>query len=346
MSTISNEFGKFAYFLHLDETGNYIKNTNAKELNSYDKKIIYFNSPSEPGEDCCVKHLKHSVSFDKFPWISYLKLNHDLSNAGCETKEQAWHHWIHYGIKEERSYSFINNSHLHQGRFGNIFFINLYLHFMSIKYDSRCKYKHEKAFNRLGIFFHKGATIYKKNCLITDDNFLTVFHNKTFEPANLILKDVWFQTKDFCCMLKAYFNDEKIKSKIIENNVYKNRFQTNNDLFIHLRLGDVSQKTKSKKKYYEELLNEMEYNNGFISSDSPEDPFFQELVEKYKLTIIDYDEIRTIMFACTCNNIILSGGTYSWLIGFLAFYTKYIYYPDLEDTWYGNIFSFSNWIKI
>jgi len=147
-------------------------------------------------------------------------------------------------------------------------------------------------------------------------------------------------------MLKAYFNDEKIKSKIIENNVYKNRFQTNNDLFIHLRLGDVSQKTKSKKKYYEELLNEMEYNNGFISSDSPEDPFFQELVEKYKLTIIDYDEIRTIMFACTCNNIILSGGTYSWLIGFLAFYTKYIYYPDLEDTWYGNIFSFSNWIKI
>lgn len=217
---------------------------------------------------------------------------------------------------------------------------------MSMKYDSRCKYKHEKAFNRLGIFFHKGAAIYKKNCLITDDNFLTVFHNKTFEPANLILKDVWFQTKDFCCMLKAYFNDEKIKSKIIENNVYKTRFQTNNDLFIHLRLGDVSQKTKSKRKYYEELLNEIEYNNGFISSDSPADPFFQELVEKYKLTIIDYDEIQTIMFACTCNNIILSGGTYSWLIGFLAFYTEYIYYPDLEDTWYGNIFSFSNWIKI
>lgn len=99
MSIISNEFGKFAYFLHLDENGNYIKNTNAKELNSYDKKIIYFNTPPESGEDCCVKHLKHSVSFDKFPWISYLKLNADLSNAGFNTKDQAWHHWVHYGIK-------------------------------------------------------------------------------------------------------------------------------------------------------------------------------------------------------------------------------------------------------
>ena len=62
--------------------------------------------------------------------------------------------------------------------------------------------------------------------------------------------------------------------------------------------------------------------------------------------MVDYDEAKTIMFGSTCDKLILSGGTFSWLIGFLAFFSKNIYYIEFEKKWYGEIFSFSKWIKI
>ena len=50
------------------------------------------------------------------------------------------------------------------------------------------------------------------------------------------------------------------------------------------------------------------------------------------------------MFGSTCNTIILSGGTFSWLIGFFAYYSKNINYPINNNKWYGDIFIFNNWI--
>ena len=51
------------------------------------------------------------------------------------------------------------------------------------------------------------------------------------------------------------------------------------------------------------------------------------------------------MFASTCNNIVLSGGTFSWMMGFFAFYAKNIYYPKYDKPWFGNIFETNNnWI--
>jgi hypothetical protein len=340
-----NNYGKIEYFLQLNENNKYIKNENASDLMKYTKKsIIYFTFSSE--KKGYFEELNYNLTYDQFPWNSYLFLNRDLIQCGINKKEDAWYHWKEFGIKEERTYSYINNSNLHQGRLGNIFFVNIFLSLMSKKYNLKCYYKHEKKFNHLGIYYYKGKNIYTKNCLVTDENFLDLYLNKNLEVCNLILKNTWFQTKDFCCILKTHFEKEKRRNKIITKNVFKDRYNSNNDLFIHLRLGDVSEKTKSKKFYYEKALMSMKYNTGYISSDNIKDPFFNELVDKYKLQIIDYDEIKTIMFASTCNNIILSGGTYSWLIGFLAFYSKNIYYPEIEDKWYGDIFSFANWNKI
>jgi hypothetical protein len=42
--------------------------------------------------------------------------------------------------------------------------------------------------------------------------------------------------------------------------------------------------------------------------------------------IINLDDIETILFGSTCKNIILSSGSYSFIIGLLAFYTKNIIY--------------------
>jgi hypothetical protein len=52
------------------------------------------------------------------------------------------------------------------------------------------------------------------------------------------------------------------------------------------------------------------------------------------------------MFGSTCKNIILSGGTFSWLIGFLSPNNSNVFYPDIKKRWYGDIFNFKNWKKI
>jgi hypothetical protein len=52
------------------------------------------------------------------------------------------------------------------------------------------------------------------------------------------------------------------------------------------------------------------------------------------------------MFGSTCKNIILTGGTFSWLIGFFSLKNSNVFYPELQDRWYGDIFSFSSWEKV
>ena len=98
--------------------------------------------------------------------------------------------------------------------------------------------------------------------------------------------------------------------------------------------------------YYEKVLSNEMFVNGYISSDSINDPLCQTLINKYNLTIIDKSEVETIMFASTCNIIVLSGGTFSWLIGFFSFFSKNIYYPNIDNPWYGNIFNLLNWQSV
>jgi hypothetical protein len=339
----------FLFFFYLDSSNNYIKNENMNELNQYNndnKCVIYFYIDYNSKINC-FKELDYNISYKEFPFRAYLTLNKDLNQSNqIITKQQLWDHWINNGIKEERTYSYINNSSIHKGRLGNIFFINMYLHFMSMKHNLKCYYKHYKLFNQLGIYFNNGSEIYKNNYLVNDDNFLNILTSDRLCKSNLIIQKAWFQNMFFCNILKQFFSLKNIKNKIINKNIYKSRYKTNNDLFLHLRLDDVSEITMTKDNYYIELLSKIKYDKGFISSDSISHPLCLLLIEKFQLSVIDYREVETIMFGSTCNNIILSGGTFSWLIGFLAFYSNNIYYPEIEQKWYGDIFSCFNWNKM
>ena len=118
-------------------------------------------------------------------------------------------------------------------------------------------------------------------------------------------------------------------------------------MFIHVRLGDIENTWNNSYQYYDNIIQNISFNKGYISSDTINSDICIKLIKKYNLHIVDENEINTIMFASTCNNILLSGGTFSWLIGFLAYYSKNIYYPkDKKDKWYGDIFIFAEWIGI
>ena len=93
----------------------------------------------------------------------------------------------------------------------------------------------------------------------------------------------------------------------------------------------------------------IEFDKGYISSDSPDHEICIKLLEKYpKLSTINYDEINTIQFGSTCNTIIVSHGSFSAVIAYLAFYSA-IYYPEYDTSkpmWHGDMFSLPYWNKI
>lgn len=287
------------------------------------------------------------INYENFEWKKYLKINKDLLIDGILNKELAWNHWINFGNKECRPVSLTNNSCIHNGRFGNLFFINMAVHFICLKNKLKFNYKYYDEFKSLGIDLFIGNQTFSESITLTDDNFLHIIINNNEYKNIIINNEVWCQSSNFCIFLKEYFSLEKIKGKIMKKNKFKERYDNNNDLFLHVRLGDIENTKSSHYNYYNTVLKNISFNKGYISSDTIESKLCKKIIKKYNLKIIDYNEVETIMFASTCSNIVLSGGTFSWLIGFLAYYSKKIYYPkDKKNKWYGDIFIFSDWIGI
>jgi len=137
-------------------------------------------------------------------------------------------------------------------------------------------------------------------------------------------------------MLYKHLRSDKVKKGIIACNPYHQRYGNNNDIYIHIRLGDVANKNPGLG-YYKRCLTRViqdstgdEYNI-YLSSDSPNHIIVATLLSSYPNSIlIRYDEIGTIQFASTCKYIILSHGTFSGVIGYLSFSADKIYYPDTK----------------
>jgi len=339
----SYNYGKLIGMYDLEKREK-IKNDTNDNLLTIPKYVLCFKI--EKKEDFCNNN--PNISYHNFPWTTYYKINNDLisKNKSNNTKMNAWNHWFYYGKKEERSFSYINNTNDHRARFGNLFFLNMCLHLFSLKYNLKSSYKYEKEFIQLGIYFHNGSKIYNKNLLLTDYNFENLLESDVSSKNIIINNNVWFHTNRFCNIIRNYFIKNSLFKKVKNHNKYKSRYNNNNDLFMHVRLGDVTDKTKHLESYYLSVIKERKFDKGYISSDNIDYELCQNLIKKYNLTIVNKSEVETIMFGSTCQTIILSGGSFSWLIGFLSNKYSNVYYPELRDTWYGDIFRFANWNKI
>uniref|UniRef100_A0A6C0ANW1 Uncharacterized protein n=1 Tax=viral metagenome TaxID=1070528 RepID=A0A6C0ANW1_9ZZZZ len=233
-------------------------------------------------------------------------------------------------------------------RLGNKFFMNMAISFLSAKYKQRAEYAMESELNKLGIDFHreqKPQSVHEHLIKIDDNNFMKYIQGPDTALAIEFQKDTYCQKSDFCQMLKSHFADEALRTKIRNANPWTNRIGNNHDVFIHVRIGDVQHLTPSLS-YYEKALSSITYEKGYISSDSPNHPMINTLCQKYGLIKISDDQIRTIQFGSTCDKLILSHGTYSWLIGFLNFDSTSVQYPKIKHIWHGDIFVFPEWTEV
>ena len=105
-------------------------------------------------------------------------------------------------------------------------------------------------------------------------------------------------------------------------------------------------------QYYLDAIKSINnYDNIIITSDSPTHDIVKSLLKLENSKLLCQDEIITIQFASTCKNIVLSGGTFSAVIGYLGFHST-VYYPCFESTkeknlaWYGDVQTIDDWIPI
>jgi hypothetical protein len=240
----------------------------------------------------------------------------------------------------------MNNNLHHGGRFGNCFFTGMALHFIAKKNNLKSKYKMQHKFENMGIDFFIGEETYDETVSLNDKNFMDFIIGDTIYKNISIKNNVWCQTKYFAWFLRDYFNEPHQKEKIINKNIHKSRYKKNNDVYVHIRLGDIIKHDYHQPfEYYDKILEKLDFENGFFSSDTPDHPICQELSKKYNLKIYQDNDEKTVMFASTCKYLVLSSGTYSWMIGFFGFFSK-VYYPKPHIKWHGDIFVFPEWNEI
>jgi hypothetical protein len=231
------------------------------------------------------------------------------------------------------------------GRLGNQIIRNIAVSIIAQKHNLQVNYCNNTSFIKLGLSLFMGSNIFENTILLTDTNYFNILNSNDLK-YNLNPNENYFQTKEITNLLYKYLHSEPIKNNIINNNKYKERYNNNNDLFVHIRLDDMAYNNPGLY-YYINTISRINHSNLYISTDSLNHMLILNLKERFpKLVIINSDEINTIQFASTCKNIILSHGSFSAVIGYLSFFSQ-IYYPEYESgkIWYGDMFSINNWNK-
>ena len=222
------------------------------------------------------------------------------------------------------------------GRLCNQIFRNIALSEIAKKHNLKTSYSNIEKINSLGLTFFCGNRVFDKTKRLTDDNYEKI-REMTDIDFNLDANYNYFQTSKLSLMIYNYIQSQIIDIKNINNNSYEN-----NDIFIHVRLGDIMENNYNLDiDYYKEALTNIQhYDNIYISSDSPDHNIVTTLIKEYNCILYDNDEVNTLLFASSRKYKILSHGTFSAIIGYLSDNND-IYFPNYDRmlvTWHGNIF--------
>ena len=222
------------------------------------------------------------------------------------------------------------------GRYGNILLENIGYSILSKKFNLSVYYSNEDRFKCLGLNLYKGGRNISNITNYQDDTLMDLLSIN--DMNNGIFYNGNFQVKEFVL---------QYRNEILNHFNLEYRNQDNEDLFVHVRLGDVKS-VNPGINYYRNCLNNIKFKNGYISSDSIDSQLVTTLVNEYKLIKFIDDPIKTIDFAKDFKNIILSKGTFSWWIGLLSRSDNVMYPKEKEEWpnpphWHGNIFVFDEW---
>jgi len=238
----------------------------------------------------------------------------------------------------------INTTKNKGGRLGNKLFRNVVCSILAERNNLDFSYDAYLETLALGIPLFRGSQTFSDSFILYDNEVDKIYNTEL--TSNIVLHEGFFHNQFCSNLVYDYFrqHEETIK----EANLYRNRYDNNNDVYVHVRLGDMEMFNVGYD-YYDDVLSTLCFTKGYISSDSIEHDICKRLIEKYQLKIFDHCEIDTLMFASTCKYIVLTCGSFSYLIGALALpSSSEIFYPASNHLcrWCGDIYGVESWNKI
>jgi len=229
---------------------------------------------------------------ENFDHTEYIKNYKDLSDAGIETKEQAWEHWINFGINEGRIYDKKNTEY---DLFDHITYINNYNDLS----DAGILTKEDAWKHWINFGINEGRNYHKKN--INKEQTKNLLYtkivgglgNQLFMIFNLIsLSKEYNKTPLFYYDEDYIINYLKDKNTLRKNTKkYKIFSKINFEKLNNEELNNFETYNELEYKYNKiNLENEKNYNiNGYFQSYKY---FWNNRDEIKKYLYIDYNKIN------------------------------------------------------
>lgn len=233
------------------------------------------------------------------------------------------------------------------GRLCNQIIRNIATSFIAEKHNLKVLYSSHEQIKQLGIVLYSGDNTYKETIKLDNKNYFRILNKEDIE-SNIDPNEAYFQTQEITKYIYSYLNKEEVKERIKVSNKFGARYNNNNDIFIHIRLGDVKRYNPGLK-YYDYVIEKIKKMNSieniYICSDTPTHEIIKQLVLKHNCKVKLLNPVETIMFGSTCKYVILSHGSFSAVIGWLSFYSK-VYYKKIDKIWHGDLFCIDNFEMI
>jgi hypothetical protein len=235
-----------------------------------------------------------------------------------------------------------------QGNLCNHVIRNLAFSIIAEKFNLSVTYENKEfipEIEKLGINLYSGEKKYKKREILLDKDYLKIYNQENIDYNLYSNNEQYYQTNNVAKLLYEYLYKDKIKNKIIENNPFRERYNNNNDVFIHCRLGDAPYMYPGIN-YVKKCISEIDnFDTMYVASNEFQHAEIKKLQDIYPMIIfVEKSRVETIQFGSTCKHIILSNGSFSGVIGLLSFFSN-IYYPCNMMNW-SDGWTINNWKKI
>ena len=235
------------------------------------------------------------------------------------------------------------------GRFCNQVIRSSFASILAKKLDLAVEYAYGAELGRLGLEIFNGSVVLPGEFTPTTDGAVLDILEGRAPPATTKYSfnndDCYFQGKPQTAFLREWIKSQE--DKIRAANPFAGRYRNNSEVFLHVRLGDVPAFSPGIDFFRAALGRVGPQITGCISSDSPGHPLVQQLVSEYPgLQVVHTgDLVQIIQFASTFAHVVLSHGSFSAVIGFLAFDST-VYYAPYNTIWCGDMFTQPDWVLV